>query len=363
MPKTLDSLPADDGFAMPGEFERHRRCWLVWPERTEYFRQGAKPAQRALVRIATAIAQGEPVAVCVSARQFDNAVRMLPPQVRVIELSTDDMWIRDCGPCFVRHPRGEVRVVDFAFNGWAGLAHGLPVAYQLDDLVPRKIAQLEGMDRYVCDLVAEGGNLCSDGQGTLIVTAENLLDPARNTADRSRQEIESVLCSHLGARKVIWLERGLRHDVTLGHCDNLACFVRPGVVVQTWVDDPADPQFDVCREVHEVLARATDARGRALEVHRLHQPEPMFVQAEDLDGLDAGPWLDGRRVGDPIAASYVNFYIANRAIVMPGYGTRDESARATLQGLFPERPVLVVPAREILLGGGSIHCITQQQPE
>ncbi|MFY8041453.1 MAG: agmatine deiminase family protein, partial [Rhodoferax sp.] len=198
---------------MPGEFEAHRRCWLVWPERTDYFRQGAKPAQRTLVQIANAISQGEPVAVCVSARQFGNAVRMLPPHVQVIELSTDDMWIRDCGPCFVRNAVGQTRVVDFAFNGWAGLTSGQPVSFQLDSAIPHKIAQLEGMDRYVCDLVAEGGNLCSDGQGTLIVTAENLMDPARNRTGLSRLEIESLLCSYLGARKVIWLERGLKYDV------------------------------------------------------------------------------------------------------------------------------------------------------
>ena len=157
MSRTLDSNPRRDGFRMPGEFEPHSGCWMLWPERPDNWRLGGKPAQQAFVALATAIAGSEPVTVGVSAAQFANARRLLPPQVRVVELSSNDAWMRDVGPTFVVNERGAVRGVDWQFNAWGGLNGGLYFPWDRDDAVAQKVLEIEGCDRYRAPFVLEGG--------------------------------------------------------------------------------------------------------------------------------------------------------------------------------------------------------------
>ena len=193
---------------------------------------------------------------------------MLPPDVRVIELSSDDAWARDCGATFVVDAAGAVRVVDWVFNAWGGLYDGLYFPWEKDDRVAQKMAELERVDRYRAPFVLEGGAIHTDGEGTMLTTAECLLSPGRNP-DMTREQIEQGLCDYTGVEKVIWLNRGLDPDETTGHVDVVACFVRPGVVALAWTDDESDWRHDVLAENHKILSRATDARGRPLEVHKL----------------------------------------------------------------------------------------------
>lgn len=354
--------PRPDGFRMPAEFEPHAGCWMLWPERTDNWRAGARPAQRAFAAVAAALAGFEPVTMGVSARQYRHARQLLPPAVRVVELSSDDAWMRDVGPTFVVDDAGGLRGVDWEFNAWGGLNGGLYFPWDQDNLVARKVLDLERLDRYKAEPVLEGGSIHVDGQGTLLTTEQCLLNPNRNPA-LSRDEIEACLKDYTGAEQVIWLPRGIVDDETSGHVDNLCCFLRPGVVVLTWTDDASDPQHAVSQEALEVLAAATDARGRRLEIHRLHQPAPVCIAAEEAAGVDAVEGTLPRRVGDRLPASYVNFYLANGALVLPFFDDpRDAEAMATLQALCPDRRIVPLPAREILLGGGNIHCITLQQP-
>lgn len=153
MSKTLQSTPAADGFRMPGEFEPHAGCWLLWPERASNWRLGAKPAQQAFTAVATAIAISEPVTVGVSRTQFVHARSMLPDAIRVVEMSSDDAWMRDVGPTFVTDRQGGVRGVDWAFNAWGGLNGGLYFPWDQDDLVARKVLEIEGCDRYRAPLI------------------------------------------------------------------------------------------------------------------------------------------------------------------------------------------------------------------
>lgn len=362
MVNTLVSTPRADGYRMPGEFEPHAGCWMLWPERPDNWRLGAVPAQRAFAAVAAAIARFEPVTVGVSARQFLNARRLLPPHVRVVELSSNDAWARDCGPTFVVDDRGGVRGVDWEFNAWGGLQGGLYFPWDLDALVARKILEIERVERYAAPLVLEGGSIHADGQGTLLTTEECLLNPNRNPS-LTRAEIEGYLREYLNVETIIWLAQGVFNDETSGHVDNLCCFVRPGVVALTWTDDPDDPQYAISRDAFDRLVDVTDARGRRLEVHKVHQPNPILITEAEAAGVDAVEGTLPRRAGDRLAASYINFYIANGGVIAPLFDDPyDEPALATLRQLFPEREVVGVPAREILLGGGNIHCITQQQP-
>ena len=362
MSHTLTSTPRADSYRMPGEFEPHAGCWMLWPERPDNWRLGAVLAQRAFAQVAAAIARFEPVMVGVSARQWLNARRLLPPHVRVVELSSNDAWVRDCGPTFVVDDRGGLRGVDWGFNAWGGLQGGLYFPWDQDALVARKILEIERADRYAAPLVLEGGSIHVDGQGTLITTEECLLNPNRNPG-LSRAEIEGYLREYLNVEKIIWLGQGVYNDETGGHVDNLCCFVQPGVVLLTWTDDPDDPQYAISRDALERLSVALDAQGRRLEVHTIHQPNPVLITEEEAAGVDAIEGTLPRRAGDRLAASYVNFYIANGGVIAPLFDDpHDEPALATLRELFPDREVVGVPAHEILLGGGNIHCITQQQP-
>jgi agmatine deiminase len=196
----------------------------------------------------------------------------------------------------------------------------------------------------------------------VLATEECLLNPNRNP-DLTRSDIEEALCAYLGAEAVIWLPLGVHNDETDGHIDNLACFVRPGVVLLTWSDDVADPQHAISADAMRRLEQATDARGRRLDVVRMPSPGPLFIAEEEARGVEAADGTVPRRAGDRLAASYVNFYLGTTRVVFPLVDPRwDDAAAGILQDCFPDREVVGVNAREILLGGGNIHCITQQVP-
>lgn len=362
MVQLLNSTPKQDGFRMPAEYEKHTRCWVLWPERPDNWRNGAKPAQRAFTSVAAAISQFEPVTVGVNQGQFQNARALLPSNIRVVEISSNDAWIRDTGPTFVINDMGEIRGIDWEFNAWGGLNGGLYPVWDQDNLVAQKVLEIEQVDRYKASFILEGGAIHVDGQGTALVTEECLLNPNRNPS-LSHGEIEQTLTDYLNVRQIIWLGRGVYLDETDGHIDNLACFIRPGVVALTWTDNKHDPQYDISCDALERLKQATDAQGRRLEVHKIHQPGPLYITQAESAGVDSSASSHPRQVGQRMAASYVNFYIANGGIVVPIFDDPyDVAALQQLQALFPERKVIGVPGREILLGGGNIHCITQQQP-
>jgi agmatine deiminase len=358
----LDSTPAADGFRMPAEWEPHAGCWMAWPERPDNWREGAAPAQAAYAAVASAIAASEPVTMAASAAQLERARAALPDSVRVVELATDDAWLRDTGPTFVTDAAGARRGVDWRFNAWGGADGGLYTSWERDELVAEKVLEVEGDPRYRAPLILEGGAIHVDGEGTVLTTEQCLLNPNRNP-ELDRAAIEAALHAHLGTEKVVWLGDGVYMDETDGHVDNLACFARPGVVLLTWVEDPGDPQHAISRDALERLEAATDARGRSFEVIKVPAPGPLATTAAEAAGVEHVPGTQPRRAGDRLAASYVNFYVGNSRVVHPLLDpARDEEAATILAAAFPDHEIVGVPAREILLGGGNIHCITQQVP-
>jgi agmatine deiminase len=358
MAKTLTSVPAGDGFRMPGEFEPHAGCWMLWPERPDNWRKNAQPAQSAFAAVAEAIGRFEPVTVGASAAQFQHARAALKSAVRVVELSADDAWMRDIGPTFVVDDAGERRGIDWGFNAWGGLYRD----HAQDDAVAQKVLEIEGSARYVAPMINEGGAIHVDGQGTALVTEQCLLNRNRNPR-LSRAQIERLLRRYVGVESILWLGQGVVADETSGHIDNLACFARPGEVCLTWSDDPRDPQCRVSRDAFERLISARDARGRRLRVHRLPAPGPLYMTRREAAGITREPGIRSLRAGQRLAGSYVNFYLANGAVIAPLLDSAtDAIALRVLRRVFPRRRVVGIPAREILLGGGNIHCITQQVP-
>jgi agmatine deiminase len=368
MSKRIESTPLNDGYRMPGEFEEHRGCYILWPQRPDNWRLGGKPAQKVFVEVATEIAKSEPVTVGVNQSQFENARHLLPSNVRVVEMSNNDSWIRDCGATFVKNDKtGVIRGVDWEFNAWGGLVDGLYFPWDKDNQVAEKMCDIERKDYYhATDFILEGGSIHTDGEGTLITTEECLLnkDSGRNYPRLNREEIENTLSEYLGITKVIWLKKGIYLDETNGHVDNICCFVKPGEVCLAWTDDVNDPQYKISLDNLKILEEAVDAKGRKLKIHKLYTPKPILITKKEAEGVDAVDGTLPREEGDRLAASYANFYIGNKIIALPVFDDEnDKNAIELLSKLFPHKKIVPIYAREILLGGGNIHCITQQIPQ
>ena len=333
-------VPASDSLHMPAEWEPHAGCWMAWPCRPELWEDRLDAAGHAYARVARVIADFEPVTMLVHPRDAANAQRLCGPAVDVWPLSIDDSWTRDSGPTFVTDGHGQVAGVDWIFNGWGHVYEG----FDNDAVMAQAILARLAMRRYVAPFILEGGSIHVDGRGTLLATEECLHDPERN-AGFGRQDFEELFGAYLGIKKVIWLGQGLDNDETSGHVDNVACFVRPGVVMIQAADDPQDPNHKVYVDNKNRLEAARDASGSRLEIISVQQPAHREFQGERL------------------TLSYINFYLANGAVIMPAFDDpMDGAALALMQRSFADRRVVQIPALEILKGGGGIHCIAQQQP-
>lgn len=339
MAREAGDNPADHGFAMPAEWMPHARCWMMWPTRRELWDDFAA-TKRNTVAVARAIRLFEPVTVMVRPEQAAEARALLGAAIDILEIPIDDSWARDVGPCFLVDGRGGLAGADFRFNAWGGKYAG----YENDNLVAGRVLEAAGAGRFASSLVAEGGGITVDGEGT-VITTESCFPNANRNADWSRAEIEAELKRALGARKVIWIPGNPDERETDGHVDGIAAFVRPGVVLVEVTDDPDQPHHAVMQENLKALRAATDAKGRALEI----------VVIKDAAEAESDCWRFCR--------SYVNAYIANGAVVMPCYGIdADRAAMETFQRVYPERKIVPVAIDDIAVGGGGIHCITQQQP-
>lgn len=361
----MKDLPIIDGFFMPAEFDEHDGCIMIWPERSGSWAYGAAAARKAFAEIAEAISETETVYMLVNERTIASARAALSEKIQLINIDTDDAWARDMCPTFVKNALGAVRGVEWEFNAWGGELDGLYADWKKDNAAAKKFCEQLGYSCYNAKpFVLEGGSIHSDGEGTIITTEACLLSGGRNPK-LSKAEIEQKLHDYLGAEKVIWLPRGIYNDETNEHVDNVCAFVRPAEVVLAWTNDENDPQYALSKADLAVLENETDARGRKFTVHKLLIPEkPVCVTENDLKGLEFEDGEDMREAGERLAASYANFYISNGAVILPVFGdSNDIAAVALMERLFPSRRVVPIFARDIITGGGNIHCITQQIPK
>jgi agmatine deiminase len=333
--------PADDGFYMPAEWMPHGRCWMAWPCRAELWGDRLDAARDAYAEVANAIARFEPVTMVAKPKNLVEASLKVGKDVSMFPLPHDDSWMRDNGPTFVVNAAGAVAGVDWLWNAWGNKYPD----HERDAAVAEEVLKHLEMRRYAAPIVLEGGAIHTDGEGTLLTTEDCLLNPNRNPGI-ARSDMEELLSAYLGVRNVIWLSGGLKDDDTDGHVDNLACFAKPGVALALSSADADDANYPVLKDNIARLRAAADAQGRKLDVIEVEQPRARYM-------------ADGRR----LALSYINFYIANGAIIMPAFeDPQDARAFETISRAFADRTVVQVPAIDIVYGGGGIHCITQQQP-
>ena len=365
----IQTPPELAGCRMPAEYEPHRATLMIWPVRPGSWGRDPRPAQRAFVRVMEAVTRSEDLYLLAAPEQLAQARAAVAhlPRTTVLPIASDDAWARDVGPTFVKGPQGALCGISWTFNAWGGAVDGLYDDWRQDDAVAQAFCQAAGFPCVsAAPFVLEGGSIHSDGEGTLLVTERCLLSAGRNP-QLTRAEIERTLCAWLGASKVLWLPYGIYQDETNEHVDNVCAFVGPATVVLAWTDNADDPQYAMSAADLCYLQQATDAKGRRLTVHKLPVPDqPILCSAQDCAAYDFAPGEDVRRPGDRLAASYVNFYFTNDAVLVPQFGGENAGADARacqiLQRLCPGRQVIGLPAREILLGGGNIHCITQQIP-
>ncbi len=326
-------------FRMPAEWMPHERCWMIWPRRQEVWGERMAATKRAYAAVAQTIARFEPVTMIASPDDLAEAERLCGKGIELLPLQVDDSWARDSAPCFVHDGQG-LGAVCFEFNAWGGKYH----PYDKDAAMGAALAGHLGTSMIAGGIVAEGGAISVDGQGTALTTESCLLNPNRNPG-KSKAEIEAALKATLGLEKVIWLPGDVNETETDGHVDGIAVFAGPGRVI---IETPADPELsyaDALNANREVLRASRDALGREFEI----------IELGAVEGVDAQ--------GADFSTCYVNFYIANGAIIAPSHGVpEDETARDVLAKAFPDREIVQVPVSDIAIGGGGIHCITQQQP-
>ncbi len=328
---------------IPAEWAPHRAMWVGWPSHAELWEDNLEPAQAEVEALVRALAGpgreqvklmvGNDEALSGARARFDGVVG-----VTVVPGRFGDIWLRDTGPIF---RTGSARAAAFRFNGWGG-------KYDLehDDTVATQIGEASGTPLDRNDFILEGGALDHDGQGTVLTTRQCLLNPNRNPG-WTEAAAEAALSAALGARKVLWLGDGLLNDHTDGHVDNLARFVAPGVVACPIGYGRDDPNADVYDATARALSAMTDAEGQPIRVLRV--PSPGLVLDEDER---------------PVPASHMNFLIADGAVIVPTYGdeTAGRLACEALATVFTDRQIIPLPSEAILSGGGSFHCISQQEP-
>lgn len=328
-------------FTVPAEWAPHKAMWLGFPSHADLWQTDLDAAQEEVAALARALAGpgGERVRLMTGHPDGEAAARRLlgdVPNIEIVPGRFGDIWLRDTGPIFAGG-----KAQGFRFNGWGG-KYDLPH----DDEVAGQIAEASGAELVQHDFILEGGAVDHDGFGTVLTTGQCLLNANRNPG-WDDAKAEAALAKSLGAKKVIWLGDGLQNDHTDGHVDNLARFVAPGVVAVPVAWGRGDPNAEAYDDAARRLAHQTDAQGQALKVVRI--PSPGYVEGEEGEG--------------PIPASHMNFLIANRAVIVPIYEERPgELAVQALEQLFPDRKVIGLPSIAILTGGGSFHCITQQEP-
>ena len=313
---------------------------MAWPCRTSVWGGSIVQAKRAYAGVANAIAQFEPVTMLAREDTVREARSLCGRGVSVLAWPLDDSWTRDTGPNFVVDRKGNLAGSIFQFNAWGGKYQ----RYRQDAALGHRLCEHLDIETYTSALFMEGGGISVDGEGTVLTTESCVLNPNRNPGI-TKQQAEAELCQALGATKVLWLPGDPDDEETDGHVDGSACFVRPGVVMVE--QSPAQgSERDLAIKANLLaLQGARDAADRELEIL-------LIEEAEEAEGRS-----------DIFCSSYINFYIANGGVVMPGYGiARDEQALATVRAAFPDREVVQVPVNDIACGGGAIHCITQQQP-
>ena len=340
--------PKNLNYYMPAEWYPHQCCWMQWPYENPKHDYGTVPSwshfdfdkgRLAWATVANSIIEFEKVKMLVHPNEIKKAKNLLNSKIEIIELIIDDCWARDSGAIFLLNDENKLGGIDWKFNGW-----GKFKPYDSDNKIAKFMIENSSAKYFKNTMVLEGGSIHVDGEGTLLTTEQCLLNKNRNPK-LSKHEIENNLKDFFNVNKIIWLKNGT-DEGTDGHVDNIACFVKPGTIIALSCSDKSDNFYDKINENLEILKTTTDSKGRRLDIIEIEMSYKRLIPDDD----------------EP--SSYINFYIANKGIVMPSFEDEkaDYNAKTIVQSAFPDRKIVTINGIDILMGGGNVHCITQQQP-
>lgn len=348
----LMRTPSELGYRMPAEWHPHTATWLSWPKDPETWPGRVSEVEHTFLQMIEALVPSERVNLLVDDEDTEQSVRFRSTfvgseNIRFHQIQTVDAWIRDYGPTFLVNDTADLSYVDWVFNAWGSKYED----HLKDDAIPSKIGNLLNVPGFVPELVMEGGAIEVNGAGVVLTTEQCLLNPNRNPK-LTRTDTESYLKQFLGVEKVLWLGEGVQGDDTDGHIDEIARFTSTTTIIIGVESDPRDENYEASQENFRRLQYMTDARGRPFEIVRLPTP-----------GVISAPSTQSRNL-HRLPASYTNFYIANGVVLTPQFGSdNDRPALETIQSVFPKHKAIGINCESLVLGMGSIHCVTQQQPE
>ncbi len=336
---------------MKADFDVHEGTFLLYPTRTDVWRKGAEPMAKTLLALAKEISSFESVKLGVPASVKASIPTI--PSVDVLPMQYNDIWVRDSGGV----PVG-TDLTAFAFNAWGG-EEGLYEDYADDQTVPLQMSKILQKKLHRSPLTLEGGNLAVNGKGTLVAIKNTVCNKNRNPSF-TQEEIEERLKQALRVEKIIWIEEGLVYDETGGHIDNLAAFADEETVLLAWTEEKESPQYERVRRALHTLQTEKGAKGESFRIVKVPLPKTFARTEEDCEGLTYSSESKNRLLGEKIQPSYVNFIFVNGGVIVPSFeDSRDQEVLELFTKVFPTRKVVQFPAREVVLGGGGLHCITK----
>ena len=344
-----------------GEYNKHSATIAMFPIRTDIWRDGAVHMQHFILDLVRIISKYEKV-ILVYPKNHTFEVINNNPNIQVVFMDYDDIWARDIGPSFVMK-NGRLECIDWTFNAWGGKEEGSYYPWDSDDEFASNIASLLHLHCFRSDVVLEGGAIITDGKGTLFTTENVLLNKNRNP-NVSKEEIENRILMATGDQRIVWLESGLATDETNGHIDNMVSFINANELCLSWTDDPNNPNYDSVRSAYKILKNTISTYGNPYVIYKIPLPPMQYMTEEEANGLTTNEDALSRLSGDPLPASYLNFYMINGAVLIPSFGCEEDIiVKEKFTALFPNLEIVQIYCREPLLGGGGIHCLLHEIPD
>lgn len=366
MAQKIYSTPNSDDFYVIPEFLEHQQCWMVWPERTDNWRLGAKPAQEKISKLANIISEHEHVNMIVSKNQFNNARNLLNKNITIIEMSTNDCFIRDYGPIFLQNKvTKNIRGLKFNFNAWGGEIAGIYSPWNDDDMVAYKIFELQKIDYYFLPIILESSMIMLDGEGTCFASYEGILCQERNP-NLSQEQIEMYLKDYLNVVNIIWIPYGLPYDETKGRLDNIMCIVDSNTILLSWTENTIDDRYLAVKNCWDVLSKSINAHGKKYKIIKIPLPKNDIRNSDDIKMIDFNIYHNRILANQKLVTSYLNLYISNKVVIIPTFNDEESETKLldilSKTNVFNNKQIVLFDARELILGKSGIHSLICHQP-
>lgn len=359
MAKRIFTTPSSDNFFSSPNFINHNQSWLIWPERTDNWRMGAKPAQKIIVEIANILVQYENINIIVSKNQFQNARNQLDEKIKIIEITTNDCLIQDFGPLFLINPETKVvRGLKSNFNAWGGTKYGVYYPWDDDNMLSYKIFELENINYYELPIILEWGMILLDGNGTCFASEEGILSEFRNPS-LTKNQAEDYLKQYLNVVQVIWIPFGLPYDQTKGRLNNIFTLANETTILLSWTNNIYDERYQAVVEAEKILKKTVNAYGKPYKIIKLLLPNIKNRTEKEIEMIDYNSNHNPHDFEEPLVGSYTNLYITNRAVLVPTFQDKNsqEEVLEKLAKVFQDKRIILINARELILGHANINSI------